>query len=514
MSLRNLFVVPFAVFSLAVLVGCGSNNGPASNPQGFTTGSLSGVYVFSTQGSDSQDGDLLAIAGAFTADGSGHVTANMGTIDIIDPTEGSALGQTVTGGSYTINTDGRGQVQLNTAAGNFVFGFVLAASSSGVSPHGLISEFDGFGSGSGTLDLQTSVPTLAQLGGSYAFNLSGSIGGNISAATGSVTLDTTGDITGGIQDVNSSGITFSGQSIITGPAVIAPTATTPGSILVSTSSFGETFDFFPVDATHLKLIETDGAQFLVGDAFTQTGSSIPNSAMVFTMSGGTLNLGPIALGGLTTSDGSGDFSNGLEDVNNAGTISPAQLAFSGTAAGPAGVGGRVQVNLAGSFVPATTWVVYPSSGGLLMLEMDAFNVTQGVGYAQTATTFTTGTSAGYGMNLTGFNLFEGFGIDDIAQFNASTSSSNNMTGVLSENDEGVNFAGPLNLTGTFTPDSPATGRGSILVPSLGTPLGGLSLEYYVVNSTTALMIEGDQDQVSVGVFEGQTAGSGDRKSVV
>jgi len=442
-------------------------------------------------------------------------------MDVMAPGLGGlAPAQSISSGAYSVATDGRGQVTLRSAAGTFVLDFVLTSVSSGVSSHGFISEFDGNGSGSGTLDLQTAVTSLSQLANPYAFSISGQAiagasGPVISASTGAFTLNSSGTITAGtgVQDLNASGITYPAMAV-TGGATLG-SGTGPGSLTLTSSSFALTFDYYPIDATHLKLIETDGNEFFAGDAFTQTGASIPNGAMVFTMGGGTQSLGPIAVGGLMTSDGTGNFPSGLEDVNNAGTLSPAQLAFTGTAAGPASTGGRVAVNLTG-FIPATasgssTWVIYPSSGGLLLLEMDTANVTQGVGYAQTATSFSAGSSVGYGLSLSGFNGVEGFEVDDIAQFNASTGTSNNMTGILGENDEGVNQVSATTLTGTYTPDSPATGRGSILVPSLGTPLGGLSLEYYVVDSSTVLFIEVDGNpdpQVAAGMFEGQSSVQG------
>jgi hypothetical protein len=124
---------------------------------------------------------------------------------------------------------------------------------------------------------------------------------------------------------------------------------------------------------------------------------------------------------------------------------------------------------------------------------------QGAAYAQTATSFTTG--QGYGFNLSGTNGAE---VDDIAEF---TTGATNIAGILDENDLGAPLA-PVTLTGTYTPDSPADGRGSILVPSARTFIGGLNLEYYVIDGSTALFIEGDQSQLAVGVFQLQnTPGS-------
>ncbi|MFZ3263455.1 MAG: hypothetical protein WA172_05610 [Terriglobales bacterium] len=486
-----------AISGLFLLAGCGSTNLPKANNSGFSASNLSGTYVFSSEGSDSSTGDLIAMAGAFTANASGGITA--GTMDIIDPSVGVASAQTITAGSYTVNTDGRGQVNLTSAAGTFALGFVLTSTSNGVSFHGSISEFDTRGSGSGTLDLQSGVTSLSQLAGPYAFNISGVTGSNISAATGAFTLSSGGTITAGIEDLNAAPFVYPAETI-TGGATLG-SGTAPGSITLTTSNFSLTFDFYPIDATHVKLIETDDTNFLIGDAFSQTGASIPNGPMVFTMAGGTNSTGPIALGGLMTSNGTGNFPSGLEDVNDSGSVNSSQLQFSGTAAGPASTGGRVEVNLSG-FTPATNWVIYPSSGGLLMLEIDSSNLTQGVGYAQAGTSFSAGTSIGYGMNLTGEN--PNSEIDDIAQFDATTATTNNVTGVLQENDEG-SLTQPLNLTGTYTPDSPVTGRGSIVVPSLGTPLGGLTLEYYVVDSSTVLTIEVDADQVAAGLFQLQSS---------
>jgi hypothetical protein len=498
MSLRNRFLLLCLLSSLVGFLGCGSSTTAKPNPQGFTNSNLTGTYVFSTSGTDANN-NFITTAGAFVADGKGGVSG--GTMDVVD--SGVALAsppaQPITSGSYSVSSDGRGTVRLTSSVGTFAYAFVLTTGGS-VSAHGLISEFDGNGTGSGTLDLQTPVTSLTQLAGSYAFNLSG-VDINVSsfAADGSFTLDGSGNITAGVEDLNDAGLPYSGQSL-SGSATLG-SGTAPGSISLTSTSFALTYDFYPIDASHFKLIETDFTEILAGDAFSQTGATIPNGNMVFTMLGGTSTTGPIATGGLMTSDGTGNFTNGLEDVNDNGTLSSGQLAFAGTGASGGGVGGRVIVTLTG-FFPATSWVIYPSSGGLLMLEADSATVTQGIGFAQSATAFSTGTSVGYGMNLTGFDLGGGFAVDDISQLNATTGTSNNLTGVLDENDQG-SLIPSLPVTGTNTPDSPATGRGSISVPRLGTPLGGLSLEYYVVDTSTSLLIEADTLQVSAGILEMQ-----------
>jgi hypothetical protein len=279
MSLANRITLPFALFGLVLLVACGTNNnGVAGNNEGFTAANLTGTYVFSSQGFDA-NGFPLNLAGAFAANGSGGVTG--GTMDAIDTEVAIATNQTITSGSYFVDTDGRGQVQLVTAAGTFVLDFVLTSGSAGASTHGSVTEFDGNGSGSGTLDLQTTIAAQSDIAGPYAFSLAGSDGGgNPFATAGSFTLSATGTINPGVEDFNDNGQLFVNEAL-SGSALLA-SGTSPGTMTL-TSAFGLTFDFYPIDTTHFKVVETDGVDTMAGDAFTQTGASIPNGPVAFTM---------------------------------------------------------------------------------------------------------------------------------------------------------------------------------------------------------------------------------------
>ncbi|MFY9842968.1 MAG: hypothetical protein WA718_07535 [Terriglobales bacterium] len=490
---QRLLVCLTVISSIFFAAGCSSNNStPPINQVGFTNGSLSGTYVFSSQG---QDGNLapLALAGALVADGNGGIKG--GTMDIVAQGVSPILGQAIAPGSYSVGADGRGQVSLTSEGVTFTLFFVLITPS-----HGEVIEFDNNGTGSGTIDLQTPVTSLSQLAGAYAFSMAGAdFNDNSLATVGTFTLDQNGLLSKGVQDANDNAFGYPQMTISPTTAALG-SGTGPGTLTLTTASFGSlSFDFYAVDATHLKFIETDTVEFLAGDVFSQTDASIPQGPMAFTMSGGTANLGAIAMGGLMTSDGTGNFPSGLEDVNDGGNLSPAQLSFSGVldAASSGPFGGRVVVNLAGFFPNANNagqWVIYPSGGGLLMLEMDSANVTIGTGYAQTATSIAA--SENYGLNLSGINP-DG-PLADNAQFNATTST---VTGRLDENGLGAALLPGLGLVGTYTPDSPATGRGSINVPSIGTPNGTLNLVYYVVDASTTVCIEMDQQQLSAGIFE-------------
>jgi hypothetical protein len=499
---RRLFMALAAIAGIMFLAGCGSSNSNSGNTQGFGVANLSGTYVFSSTGLDG-NGDYLAYAGAFTADGKGNISA--GSMDVVDPDVSLIENASVTG-SYSINTDGRGQANLNTSSGDFTIAFVLAATTGGIATHGLVIEYDTNGSGSGTLDLQTSLTGVSQLAASYAYSLAG-VDSNLQllASDGAFAL-TSGSITNGIADFNDAASTlYTGQSIQPGTSITLGSGTGPGTLTITTASFALAFDVFPIDPTHIKLIETDYAEFLAGDAFSQTGTTIPQGNMVFAMEGGGIS-DPIATGGLMAADGSGSFNSGLEDDNIAGVFSPAQIPFTG--AGSVGTLGRDDVTLTG-FTPAAKWIAYPITNGVLLLEMDTAGITQGLALPQSATAISAGTSVGYGLNLTGFNENGDGGaeeVDTIAQFDATTASTNNMTGTLNENDEG-SIPGPSALTGTYTPDATADGRGQIVATANNTDIGGLTLWYYVADSSTALFIEQDQAQVSAGTFQLQGSSS-------
>ncbi|HWY22924.1 MAG TPA: hypothetical protein VNX26_16980 [Candidatus Acidoferrum sp.] len=492
MSVRNGIVLFLALSTLALLLACGGYSSPKVQPPpsgGFSNSNLNGTYVFSSTGSDF-NGGFLATAGALVANGSGTITG--GTMDLVGTNviQSGTVAQSITG-SYSVGVDGRGQATVISSAGTIKFDFVLTSSS-----HGLITEFDGNGSGSGTLDLQTAVTSLSQLQGPYAFSLSGvDATGNADATAGAFTLDGAGNITVGVQDFNDNGLPYLNLTVTpVNPAVLG-TGTGPGTIKLNTSTFNTlTFDFYPIDATRWKLIETDTSPILVGDVSTQTGASIPTGQMVFTMAG-VDSFGPVAAGGVMTSDGTGNFTAGLEDLNDAGTVSQAQLSFTGTAvAGGPGVGGRLIVNLAG-FSPATQIVIYPSSEGLLTLETDTAALAAGAAFAQKSTTLAA--SQGYGLNLSAINIPGNFAApfeeDDIAEF---VTTSSGFSGIVDLNDQGSPTF-KQKFTGTYPFAIDSTGRG-------GANTNYFNYYFYDVDGSTFLLLEVDSNQIGVGTFQLQT----------
>jgi hypothetical protein len=516
MSVRNGFVLLLALSALTFLVACGGSSSGISNPTppptgGFTNANLNGTYVFSVSGTDSNDASY-AIAGTLTADGSGgngkgNITA--GAIDINDPSGLTAPAAGVpinSGGFYSISVDGRGQITIGISQAisgfpNLTFDFVLQDTN-----HGLVTEFDPFGTGSGTIDLQAAGVTPT---GSYAFSLSGASGTSAWATAGNFTL--TGSALAGLDDLNEGGASILPGQALSGSLALASsngpatTLTVPG--------FSGTFDAFAIDSTHLKLIEMDTIATLSGDAFSQTSTDFPTGTLAFTLEGEILS-GFFAGGGIMTTTGTSI--SGTEDYNQNGSPSSASAPPPFTATSTAGGTGRFTLGgFSSSFVGGTSYAAYPSSGGLLLLEIDGTGITTGAAYSQSASA-TLAASEGYGLNLSGIfapgtaNAAE---VDDIAEFTTS-SNGNTISGVIDENSTAslqgavsTTFSAPFvnNSTATSTYTTPTGGRGQIGA-SVGTSSndttlnGGFLLTYYTVDGTTFPFIETDSGQVSAGVF--------------
>jgi hypothetical protein len=519
MSLRRCLVASAILFAFAGLTGCSSGNGsgitnPVAPPSGkFSNSNLTGTYVFSVSGIDNINGAPYALVGTFAANGSGGISG--GAYDMNDaefPTNSIApvADQAISGGNYAVQVDGRTRVTLNASTP-----FGSSGSGSGIildivlqnSSHGLITQFDANATGSGTVDLQTAGATPT---GTYAFSLSGAgvNSGEAFAAVGNFAIGSTG-ITG-LADINEGGILALPNEPLTGSLSVGPSAT-PATILTANALNG-TFDVFAIDATHLKLIEMDQTNILVGDAYAQTSPAMPVGTQAFTLAG-CLPCGssftPSAIGGFMVTDANGNITNAsTEDYNVGGTSPNSSSTFSGTYT--AGGTGRYTLGSFATFVGGTTYAAYPSSGGLLLLEMDSKGLTVGAAYPQTAGA-TLAASQGYGLNLTGtnFNGVNSVGgsssveVDDIAEFTAVAGGT--LTGVIDENfaPGGGPSLGLALSSGTYSaPDG--NGRGELSAgagnSNNSTLNGGFNLVFYTADGVTFPFIDIDPSQVATGVF--------------
>lgn len=500
MSIRSRVIVPIAFSALAILAGCQGGTGtskPTPPPSGgFTNTSLNGTYTFSVAGQDGAG--IFGMAGSFVACGCSQGTISSGDVDLANPA-GPIPGSISGNSTYQITSDGRGTARLfitttaNVALPEIDIDFVLTSSS-----HGLVIRFDGSGTGSGSIDLQPNAVAQSALDATpYAFFFSGSDLGNLSLSTvGALTVDSTGTITTGAEDFNHNG-SASTQLALSGSVTVG-TGTLPGQAILTTTFGTFTFSVYTVDATHLKLIETDGQAVLFGDLFTQPTPSVPAGTLVFNMSGldSTSNL--FVTLGVMTSDGTSLITNGSEDVNDAGLVdnntNPATpFGFTGTFASTGG--GRFQFTLT-NYVGGSLFAAYPSSGGLLMLEIDSgvnAGVTGGTALQQQSGA-TVNASQGYGLNLAGEDVNNFAELDQVAEFKTTSTA---MTGIVDQNDNF--FASTGNLNGTYS----ISGGFGFATFNTGLP----NIFFYPVDSSTALFITADPTVAALGSFQMQSAPS-------
>jgi hypothetical protein len=529
MSLRTRLALPAIVSALAALAGCGGSSNPTVTPPpsgGFANSNLSGQYVFSVTGSDTS-GNFITLAGTFNADGNGNISSSGGVVDANGTGGVVAAEAPITSGTYIVGTDGRPTGSANTpiglltlqAGGNtFTFDYVLTSGE-----HGLITEFDGFGSASGTLDLQSSVAQSDINGQSFAFNFTGSSGfANLLCGfsfgtpvpapyttVGAFTLDSNGNISSGLEDINNN-CSWSGPPNLTvtsgAVSVGSPFGTASIASTIAGNATTYSFDVFPIDATHLKFVEMDANAVTVGDAFTQQ-SSVPSGNTVFTVSGFDNNSsfgGPFTAAGILNTDGTGTItSSSVQDINDSFVASEV-TSITGTYS--AVTGGRSQITLSG-FVngnggtgcSACLFAAYPSSGGLQLIEIDGLGITSGVAYAQAASP-ALATGEGYGMNLSGVFLQSGGftnSEDDIAEF-----TNNNGTfgpGIIDFNDQGT-LAFKNTFQSSYAADTTVPGRGTV-TPSNN----GYLLTTYTIDSTTTVAVSTDPSYVALGAIVKQNA---------
>jgi len=462
-----------------IVTGCGGGNSLSfPTPQGtFTNANFSGAFAFSYTGTDGAG--FLAVAGSIQADGNGHITSGM---QDINSGSGVSTNAAITG-TYSVRADGRGSATLNSPVGNSTLEFVIVSAG-----HALVTRFDANATGSGTIDQQTSSAfSNAALAGTFAFSVAGiDATGLPLAVAGNFTADASGNLTTGIDDSNDNGLIVTSDPM-SGSIPVA--ATGRGTATLNTAKGVLTFAYYVVDANHIKIVETDTSPAMGGEAFRQTGpftNASVSGPFAFTIAGAdVLNGGPFAAGGVLTSNGAGAISGGVEDFNDAGVITT-NATFSGSYAMAAT--GRATMTLnttAGAF----TFVIYPSSGGVLALETDTRFVTSGSALQQQTAAFSNATLSGtYGLNFTGAT--SSTELDSIAEFTADGVSK--LSGIIDVNNSGgITFGQPL--SGTFS--TAANGRTTM---TLQTSLGTQNLAVYLVNGTRAVFVELDTGLVAAG----------------
>ena len=478
-------------------------------------------YTFSVAGADAAGN--FGLAGVMMVDGAGNVTGGEEDFSDFQVSTGNTA-DTITSGTYSFGSDGRGTITINLAAlGTQTFGVVM------ISPnHMLLNEMDTSATASGSMDLQTLGSfSPSSISGRYAFTAGGidlafgfplGYGGVfVVSAPGTISSNT------GICDANLGGFVSTQQGISSGSGYTGPDAMGRTLITLRPGFIGNLQDKFQLNVTgpiklatyindpmHLKFVEVDSNFGITsGLAVGQTGALVgggvlpANASFVFTGFGtGVASgvTGPQALAATFTSDGSSTLQNGFSDVNAAGV--PTSGTVTGTYSVDPGGTGRVGISLNGNVGNpgnAAAYAVYLTGGTDpgMVLELDINFVSTGSLYKQSASSFPlTAFMGSYGLNFTAFtsNSAE---VDVNGQTLAD--GNGNLLGTLDVN----NFGQPIPnvpFTGAYAANASGRFTGSIT----STPTGKLGVSYFIVGPSTAVFIETDTNAVSLGLFQIQT----------
>jgi len=383
----------FLVLGVAValgVVGCGGSGG-GSNPNttisvviypGSASIPVSGVinftavvYNFTSNSSVNWTSSAGTFSGSvFTAPSTtGTVTVTAASQEdksksaTVTVTVGAAQPITVSPAAVSIPTQG---TQTFTASGTGPFNWTVTATpgsdpgtidQSGnytaprTPPPGgtvTVSALSAAGSGTATVTIVFSAATLS---GQYSFSYTGEDAGGFLAVAGNFTVNGSGVITSGVEDVNSaSGILenpINGGSFSVGPDGRAIVTVTTGLGTV-------TWQVTLISETHALLVRFDSNATGSGTIDKANPADFSVSAIAnnysFGISGIDSSGSPMAIAGRFLSDGAGTFpvNFAIQDVNDAGTITQADVSLHGNIFSIDGATGRGTLELI-STVPGT-----------------------------------------------------------------------------------------------------------------------------------------------------------------
>jgi hypothetical protein len=506
-----------------------------------------GNYVYYVSGEDNNpkalgDGSPYFVAGVFTVNASGAITQGEQSFsdDFIYEQDNIVSNNS----SIVPGNNGNVLIALNTQDASIgVAGIEILDASMVSTSNGLLTEYDTWASGSGTLDLQTSM--AAPSGGYAFFDVGVDLSGNAIVIGGVVNVDSAGGIsgTGSVFDENDGGTLSSDQpfaaSTVTGPdsfgqVVFDLNPKNSGSTLAEFEMVG-----YIVDADHIRWVENWNDDVLganAGGVALGQGSDVGNynsgnlsgSSGVFGAVGVDTN-GPLQTAGLLTFNADGSVT-GNVSFNDFTFFSPqggtALAAETSTlcAPGPAPTAcyavdstGRVTITNVTDKTSNPTFnynfQLYLAKDGGTVISMDPDDVVAGFGYGQSGSGAFTASSfnGNYVLNVDQQDTHStsGFEYDGIGAV-TSTGSSNSFTGFLDLN--GI-LTTPLTptpgiaggVTGTFAANANGVFTGTISgISSSGAASDNFT--FYLIGATSGasvgvIGIENDHDQLTLGTFE-------------
>jgi hypothetical protein len=452
----------------------------------FNNSSLRGNYVFSLTGIDVNGFPFYAV-GAITADGSGHITG--GEEDLNDVSSGYVQASSVTG-TYSVGSDGRGTLNLNSSIGSFSYAFAIQA----LNNAGLNEIDNNVINATGNLEQQTTTGVSAP-SGNYAFGFGGSGLNCSTSAVNSIGILNLGSGTvGGLQDLNCGGTTTQNEALDGSYSGIDSLGRGTGSFSASTGS--ASFVYYVISTNRFRFMCPNPGTFFLGSADLQTqpsfGASDFNGSYVVSSSANTLSGVSYALIQFNASGGS--VSSGYYDVNDTGRIAKATLTGTYMVASNGHISGSFSTSLLS--LPFSMYLISP--GKAYYLDQQTTGSGGGNVYAQASSVTTNAAWVGsYATEQFGYFLSGG-----MVRPNNSTSvsgqisadGSGTLAGTLDFNDP-TSISQGQGLQGTYSVGMVAPGRTTVTTT---TAEGTRNYVAYIVDQGRVLLLETDTNLVSSG----------------
>lgn len=504
----------------AVAAACGGGGGvtpPPTPPSGpYSAASLNGTYAFLMSGQDG--GGFFTQAGSFTADGTGTITGG-----VLDLNSGLLPGSTtlaISGGSYSINSNGKGTLSLVDSLETVQVSIVLTSKTAG-----LFTETDGFATASGNFTAQDTSAFSGfpnNVSGPYVFDYSGvDPNGFGESIIGHMVGNGGGGLSAGVVDINDD-FTPSGELAITGGSFVIDSTNGPsnGRGTATLTAGGSTFNFavYVVGPGRLRMMRTDFPAASIGDAVGQTGT-IPTTAaglsgsFVFTLGGSALSGSDVRTGRATFNGGTlskilmDDNASSASGSGNSNPVaipngSPSATTYTVDASG----NGRGTMTFTDSKKGTYSFIFYLSSPTSAVIQDVSNGITSdGSMSAQTGGPFTASATGGnWAFNWAGQSINSKTGVlaeeDFVGQYSQDTSG--NITGgvdftELSANEviTGAAISGMMNVTGD------GTGRNGYSITIQASPSATLNFSAYFVNPNMILVVGTDTHRVITGTLQ-------------
>jgi hypothetical protein len=491
---------------ITVTATSGTLTSTATAQIGYSDASLTGPFAFSYVGNNNLG--YLAVAGSLVADGNGKITSGLTDSNGFLGGPSGAVSFT---GTYAVGPDGRGSAVISAGPGggtSSAWQFVMTNNQ-----HAYITRFNAGITGSGAMDQQnlndlTTSPSVVS--GPYVFQFSGSDAAfqQLSVA-GRFTANGAGTIpaTATVVDFNDNGTVTANDTSLRGTYAFDTTQpnTGRGTMTLTSTAIGTlNFAFYTVDSTHLRVVETDTADYLAGDIFSgvappYNAGNLASGNYPFTV-GGTSAAGGYALGGIFTSDGAGNISAGVSDLNNAGTTTLNTTLGACTYSSNT-TNSRIDLKLGTSGSCTTEFAAYPTSAGsVLLMELDSAAVAGGAAYLQAGTPAVPKGAIAIGISSQGIfynspSLY-GQNLDAEVNFLSTTGSAGNID---INNFNAVYAKDPINTATTSLAAPSPLGRGTGTLSGTN-PNVTFGLVYYVVSPNLSLLLGSDATRTNTGVL--------------